>query len=93
MANADCVTRAIDYNSQIGLASDVMTEGETLQTLANLRDAVVEAAKAEGRIDPAAASTEFLLRVRTLYACCLLTRLYVMLCVPSCGGLLSYLRC
>lgn len=63
MANADCVTRAIDYNSQIGLASDVKTEGEALQTLANLRDAVVEAAKAEGRIDAAAASTEFLLRV------------------------------
>ncbi len=63
LASPDCLTRAVDYNSQVGIASDVKAEGDGMQTLAQLRDAVVEAAKAEGRITESAPASEFLLRV------------------------------
>ena len=60
----DSLTNPIDYFTQVELSSMVVFEDNpSITTLAQLRDAVVAAAKADKRISDDIPSHEFLLRV------------------------------
>jgi hypothetical protein len=59
----DALTRPTDYMNQVELPETVPLEGSSLATLADLRDAVVEAAKAAGRVFPGTPASEFQLKL------------------------------
>lgn len=65
LALEDSLIRSIDYNTQAEMSSTVSVEGPGLQLFSHLRDAVVNAARAEGKVPAGVPHSEYLLRVST----------------------------
>jgi hypothetical protein len=66
LSSDDAITQTVDYYSQSELPTVVPVPESDGFTLIDLRDAIVDAAKAQGKITATVPPNEFILRVRTL---------------------------
>ncbi len=63
LSASDSLAKSIDYFAQVELPSLLTFEGAPIGNLTQLRDVIVDMAKAQGRVFPAIPSSEFQLKV------------------------------
>jgi hypothetical protein len=66
LADPAALTMSVDYDTQVELSKPITIDEGRMSTFSLLRDAVVDAAKAEGRLPSSVSPQEFMLRVRLL---------------------------
>lgn len=63
LADPTALTMSVDYETQVELTKPILIDEGRMATFSLLRDAVVDAAKAEGRLPSSVSPQEFMLRV------------------------------